>query len=318
MDKFILNFNSQTDSNILDFLQKINNQESIEFTTSGTTGEPKKIKHSYNFITKNIKINSKYNNIVWGLTYPSNKLAGSQVILQAYLNKGFIVNLFGKPLSEIPYFIIKYNITHLSATPTFYRLLLDGNTIFDKVQQVTFGGETVDSQTIKLVSKHFPNAQIRNIYASTEHGTLFTSNKDYFEYSEKLSTLVQIRNNEILIYHNNKWVNTGDLVEWVDETKFRIIGRNTSMINIGGYNVNPIKVETQLNSLDYISNSYVYKSPNSVIGNIVVADIVVNQEINKSTIKKDLKSSLLPYEIPMKINIVESLQITDTGKISRR
>ena len=34
--------------------------------------------------------------------------------------------------------------------------------------------------------------------------------------------------------------------------------------------------------------------------------------------KKDLKLSLLPYEIPMKINIVDKLQITDTGKISRK
>ena len=113
MDKFILNFNFQTDSGILDLLQKINNQEAIEFTTSGTTGEPKKINHSYSFITKNIKIDSKYSNIVWGLTYPSNKIAGSQVILQAYLNKGYIVNLFDKPLSEIPHLINKYNITHL-------------------------------------------------------------------------------------------------------------------------------------------------------------------------------------------------------------
>jgi acyl-coenzyme A synthetase/AMP-(fatty) acid ligase len=318
MDKFILNFNSQTDSSILDFLQKINNQEDIEFTTSGTTGEPKKIKHSYNFITKNIKINSKYNNIVWGLTYPSNKIAGSQVILQAYLNKGFIINLFGKPLSEIPYLITQYNITHLSATPTFYRLLLDGNTIFDKVQQVTFGGETVDSQIIKLASKYFPNAQIKNIYASTEHGTLFASNKDYFEYSEKLNTLIRIHNNEILVSQNDKWINTGDLVEWIDNIKFRIIGRDTNMINVGGYNVNPVKVETQLNNLDYVSNSYVYKSSNSVMGNIVVADIITTQEIDKSTIKKDLKLSLLPYEIPMKINIVDKLQITDTGKISRK
>ena len=318
MDKFILNLDSQTDSGILDFLQKIDNQEDIEFTTSGTTGEPKKIKHSYNFITKNIKINPKYSNIVWGLTYPSNKIAGSQVILQAYLNKGFVVNLFGKPLSEIPYLITQYNITHLSATPTFYRLLLDGNTIFDKVQQITFGGEAVDSQIIKLVSKYFPNAQIRNIYASTEYGTLFASNKDYFEYSKKLSTLVQIHNNEILVSQNNEWVSTGDLIEWVDETKFRIIGRDTNIINVGGYNVNPIKVETQLNNLNYISNSYVYKLSNSVMGNIVAADIVVNQEIDKSTIKKDLKSSLLPYEIPMKINIVDKLQITDTGKILRK
>jgi len=125
MNKFILNFNSslKADLDIIGFLNQINTKSPINFYTSGTTGVPKNTTHSYDSIIKNIKINPDYKNHIWGLTYDPNKIAGSQVILQSFLNKGKLVNLFERSLSEVNHLIKKYNITHISATPTFYRLL---------------------------------------------------------------------------------------------------------------------------------------------------------------------------------------------------
>lgn len=318
MTNFILNYDPATDSDIVNFLHKVENKEDMEFSTSGTTGVPKTISHSYSVISKNIIIKPEFKNAVWGLTYPSSKIAGSQVILQAYLNNNSIVNLFNKPLNKVSELITYYDITHLSATPTFYRLLLDGSTTFNKIKQVTFGGEAVDSSLIKKVAKYFPNAKIKNIYASTEYGTLFASNKEYFEYSKKISKIVQLKNNKIFILKNHNWEDTGDIIEWIDSTKFKIIGREHNLINVGGYKVNPINVEAQINALDYVVNSKVYSKQNSILGNAIIADIIVNEDINKVAIKKDLKGKLESYEIPLKINIVKSLDITDTGKIIRR
>ena len=246
MHNFILNnTNSVDDVGILEFIDKINNKENITFTTSGTTGTPKQIIHTYDNLIKNIKTKKELKNTVWGLTYDWKKIAGSQVILQSYLNDGKIVNLFKKSYSEIINLIEEYKITHISGTPTFYRLL--GNVIFENVKQVTLGGEVVDGNLISHIEKVFPNARITNIYALTEFGTLFTSSKYYFELSEKISIFVKIENNNILIKDNNEWINTEDLVEWIDETKFKIIGRETNMINVGGVKVNPIKVEEIIN-----------------------------------------------------------------------
>jgi acyl-CoA synthetase (AMP-forming)/AMP-acid ligase II len=317
MNSFILNnTNSEDDNGILDFINKIRNNESITFTTSGTTGEPKEIIHSYDILVKNIKIKDDLKNTIWGLTYDWTKIAGSQVILQSYLNGGKIVNLFKKSYSEIIHLIKEYGITHISATPTFYRLL--GNVIFENVKQVTLGGEVVNSNVITHIEKVFPNAKITNIYALTEFGTLFTSNKDYFEFSEKISIFVKIKNNTIFIKQNNEWIDTGDVIEWLSETKFKIIGRETNMINVGGVKVNPIKVEEIINELDYVSNSIVYGKENSVMGMIVAADVVLTNNITVKQIKNDLIEKLNQYEIPLKINIVDTIKINSNGKLIRK
>jgi acyl-CoA synthetase (AMP-forming)/AMP-acid ligase II len=317
MSKFILNnTNSEIDNGILDFIKKINNKEDIIFTTSGTTGEPKKIIHKHNTLIKNIKIKEELKNTVWGLTYDYTKIAGSQVILQSYLNGGKIVNLTKHTHSEIVYLINKHIITHISATPTFYRLL--GNNIFQNVTQVTIGGEPVDSNLIKHIKKIFPNAKITNIYALTEFGTLFTSNKDYFELSEKISTFIKIDNNQIHVKENNVWVNTEDVVEWIDNNKFKIIGREVNMINVGGVKVNPIKIESVINNLEYVSNSVVYGKENSVMGTVVFADIILKSEVDKIQIRNDLMKNLNQYETPLKINLVNSIEINSTGKIIRK
>jgi acyl-coenzyme A synthetase/AMP-(fatty) acid ligase len=317
MNSFILNnTNSIDDAGILKFIEKINNKENIIFTTSGTTGEPKEIIHSYDILVKNIKIKDDLKNTIWGLTYDWTKIAGSQVILQSYLNGGKIVNLFRKPYFEIIHLITKCGITHISATPTFYRLL--GNVVFENVKQVTLGGEVVDANLITHIEKIFPNAKITNIYALTEFGTLFTSSKDYFEFSEKISIFVKIENNNIFIKDNGEWVNTEDVVEWLDETKFKIIGREANMINVGGVKVNPLKIEEVINKLEYISNSVVYGKQNSVMGVIVVADVIVNTDIEVTQIKSDLNKKLNKYEIPLKINIVDTINTNSNGKLIRK
>jgi acyl-coenzyme A synthetase/AMP-(fatty) acid ligase len=318
MDDFILNNTmSDDDLSILSFIEKVQNGESISFTTSGTTGEPKLVTHSADTLTKNIKIKLDQQGSVWGLTYDYRKIAGSQVILQAYLNKGKIVKLFNKTTNEIVDLIERCSITHLSATPTFYRLLITNNT-FNHVKQVTLGGESVDENLICKIKRAFPNAKVTNIYALTEFGTLFSSDTYYFELSEKNNSFIQIRDNRIFVKEYTNWIDTGDIVELLDSNKFKIIGRDTNMINVGGIKVNPIQVENVINELDYVTGCYVYSKENSIMGNVVAVDIQLAADVPISTIKNDLRQRLSVYEMPLRINLVPHLELNSTGKIIRK
>jgi acyl-coenzyme A synthetase/AMP-(fatty) acid ligase len=136
--------------------------------------------------------------------------------------------------------------------------------------------------------------------------------------SEKISTFIKIDNNQIYVKENNVWINTEDAVEWINSNKFKIIGREVNMINVGGVKVNPIKIESVINNLEYVSNSVVYGKVNSVMGTVVFADIILKSEVSKIQIKNDLMKNLNQYEIPLKINLVNSIEINSTGKIIRK
>lgn len=313
-----------------DLIKKIkSNNFYISLETSGTTGKPKKIKHTILSITKNIKIDEKYESLIWGLTYPIGKMAFYQVMFQSLFNKSTLVNLFGYNFDVISDKIINNNITNISATPTFYKILLSNNIKFSDITQVTLGGERVDENLIKEIKNNFPNASIKNVYASTETASLFASNGNTFKIPEKYKDKIKIDNNLLYIHKDllgeieesntdEQWFNTQDVVETVNENEFKFIGRENIEINVSGFKINPFKVESVINSLEYVKNSIVYSKKNSVIGNVLCCDIITNKLISKMEIKNDLKLLLGKYEIPSIINIVDSILINESMKISRK
>lgn len=333
IEEFILNdikkLSNKNIKNFDDLIQKIKtNNFSIVLKTSGTTGKPKEIKHTISSITKNIKIDPKYELSTWGLTYPIGKMAFYQVIFQSLFNKSRLINLFGYDFDTISDRIIENKITNISATPTFYKILLSNHKKFNNIKQVTLGGERVDENLIKNLKNNFPNASIKNIYASTETASLFASSGETFKIPEKYKNKIKIENNLLYIHKDllgdtekvntdEYWFNTQDIVEFINDNEFKFIGRENIEINVSGFKINPFKVESLINSLDYVKNSVVFSKKNSVIGNVLCCDIVINKPISKTQIKNDLKLILDKYEIPSIINIVDSLPINGSMKISR-
>jgi acyl-coenzyme A synthetase/AMP-(fatty) acid ligase len=325
----IKNLSSYPVSNIDDLLSKIiSNNNKILLNTSGTTGKPKDVSHTINTITKNIIIDKKYGDVCWGLTYNQGKMAFYQVLLQSLFNKSKIVNLYGYSFDDMSDRIIENKITHISATPTFYRMLISSKIIFKDIKQITLGGEGSDSQFIDKLKVYFPNARVKNVYASTETASLFASDNDIFKIPEKYLDKVKFINNTLLIHKdllgnidntplNDEWYDTQDEVEFISENKFKFIGRKNIEINVSGFKVNPLRVESIINSLPYVVNSVVYSKKNSVVGSLLCCDLILNKPIDKSTIKSELKNIIDKHEIPVIINIVDTIKINDNMKISR-
>lgn len=71
-------------------------------------------------------------------------MAGLQVFFQAFENENTLVNIFGRSRNEVYRCISNHHITHISATPTFYRLLLPFEKEYDTVIRATLGGEKSD------------------------------------------------------------------------------------------------------------------------------------------------------------------------------
>jgi acyl-coenzyme A synthetase/AMP-(fatty) acid ligase len=310
------------------------NQSSSDITlfTSGTTGQPKKVIHSVPSLTRSIKVAGNYKNQVWAFAYNPTHMAGLQVLFQAFENKNTLVNLFNATRSDVYKAIEKYQITHISATPTFYRLLLPVEQKCDSVQRVTLGGEKSNQKLHNDILKIFPYAKLNNVYASTEAGSLFAAKGEYFQIPTSLVGKVKIENDELLLHQfllgtsdyfelTDDYYKTGDLVEWADQEQrlFRFKSRKNELVNVGGYKVNPEEVEDAISQIVGVEQVMVYGKPNSVLGNVLCADVKIedNAHLSELMIRKSLNGKLQDYKIPRQIKLVESFSLTRTGKTKR-
>ena len=303
----------------------------ITLFTSGTTGLPKRISHTFASITRQVKKSGNHINDIWGFAYNPTHMAGLQVFFQALLNCNTIIRIFSYSREEIYTLIEEYGITNISATPTFYRLLLPVEKSYGSVVRLTSGGEKFDARTQYNLLTAFPNAKLINVYASTEAGTLFAAKGDVFQIKQGMENLFKIVGSELYIHRDlvgfsdsiklqGDWYPTGDLISVVSECPFtfKFISRKNEMINVGGYKVNPHEVEDMIRSYPGVSDVVVYAKRNSILGNIICCNIVSESVLLKEKdIRLYLSQRLQEFKIPRIIKFVDKLEVTRTGKITR-
>ena len=317
----------QSKNHLIDCIQKSKSEWKITLFTSGTTGLPKKVSHSFESMSRFVKISSQAS--IWGFAYNPTHIAGLQVFFQALLNGNPIIRLFGLSQQEILNEIKVYGITHISATPTFFRLLLPVEGIYASVKRITSGGEKFDSKITEQLKHVFPDAKITNVYASTEAGTLLAAVGDTFTIKPAMQQWIKIEDNELFIHqclmgdtelNNTEWYATGDLIDIIakDPIQFRFQSRKNEMINVGGYKVNPHEVEEVIRNISGVSDVRIYSKTNSVLGNIICCEVVKNDpELDEAKIRMFLQSKLQEFKMPRMIRFVDSLLTTRSGKIKR-
>ncbi|MGB0879293.1 MAG: ANL family adenylate-forming protein [Polaribacter sp.] len=323
----------QSFEDIISFLKAQNEKLEIDIYTSGTTGRPKKITQRFKNLTRAVKERESLQKCVWGFAYNPTHFAGLQVFFQALYNQNKIVYIFNKGFEAVYNDFLDYQITHLSCTPTFMKMLLPLiKTPINSVESLTFGGEKFEPSIEKIIKNKFPKATIKNVYASTEAGSLLKAEGEYFLIPSRYKDLIRIENNELLIHKEllgtsksfnleGDWYQTGDIVEFLDNEKFKFKNRKSEMINVGGYKVNPSEVEAIIKEIEGVQDVIVFGRDNSVMGKIVVAHVIKNESEDKKELKNRIKeitkSKLQDYKLPRLIKFVDAFELTRTGKIKR-
>lgn len=135
--------------------------------------------------------------------------------------------------------------------------------------------------------------------------------KEYWKDPEKTASV-----------HRGDWYITGDRAYKDDDGYLWFVGRSDDVILAAGYRIGPFEVESALLEHDAVAESAVVSSPDELRGEVVKAFVVLAPGFSASDkLVKELqdyvKKVTAPYKYPRKIEFVENLPKTVSGKIRR-
>lgn len=119
------------------------------------------------------------------------------------------------------------------------------------------------------------------------------------------------------------WYVTGDRARFDENGYLWYRGRSDDIINSAGYRIGPLEVESALLEHPAVQACAVVGSPDQLRGEVVKAFIVLRSgyaptDSLTAELQAHSKALATPYKYPRRIEFVDSLPMTATGKISRK
>ncbi|WP_067650833.1 AMP-binding protein [Nocardia harenae] len=117
---------------------------------------------------------------------------------------------------------------------------------------------------------------------------------------------------------DGEWLRTGDLVELDDENFVKIVDRKKDMLISGGLNVYPAEIERVLAGHPHVLEVAVVATRDEKFGERPVAVVVSDKpELTLSDLEPVL-AELADYKRPVRLEVVDELPRTMSGKVIRR
>jgi acyl-CoA synthetase (AMP-forming)/AMP-acid ligase II len=301
----------------------------IYFST-GTTGNPKGILHDLDLFLRKFETPRPAKNTINFLLF--DHLGGTNTLMHTLLNKGTVVVPQNRTVDEIFHLLEKYQIEILPTTPTFLRMMLMSGEIPHKIPSflklITYGSERMDQITLDSLAESLPNVDIRQTYGTSELGVLSVKSENrkslFFKVggtgveTKIVDNILHIRTkNGMLGYLNapspfdsEGWYNTNDIVEPKDDF-FKIIGRKTEIINVGGLKFFPSDIESIALDFPNISFVKIFGKENPITGQHVEMVVQTDKEfseLEKKEYKNYLNSQLQKHQVPKRIKY-ENLEV---------
>jgi len=318
--------------------------------TSGTTGLPKLVRHTLSSLTGAISLRDPSSEpIVWSTLYDIRRYGGLQIFLRAALT-GTPLVLSGAQESTAEFLSRAgiRGITHMSGTPSQWRRVLmspSANKIAPAY--VRLSGEIADQSILNQLHSQYPEARIAHAFASTEAGVVLEVNDGamgipadaiehtpYVEMNVKDGTLrvrssrtasAYLSQDSLPLRDAEGFVDTGDVLE-LREGRYYFAGRRDGTINVGGLKVHPEEVEAVINRHPEVGMSLVRTKKSSITGGLVIADVVLKRpeqpegsgaQALQREILQFCRAELALYKVPVGINFVSNLAVSQTGKLLR-
>lgn len=329
-----------TDNALLASFRKLGSPGLVLFS-SGSTGKPKGILHDFNQVAEKFR---KQRQAVVAIPFLMiDHFGGINTILAITASLGTVVTVSDRSVANICDAIARYKVELLPATPSFLTLLMASklHSEFDlsSLKRITYGTEVMPQSTLNRVRQAFPDANLQQTYGLSEVGVLRSQSREDgslwvriggegFQ-TKVVDGILWIKSDYAMVGYLNApsefdadgWFNTQDQVE-VDGDFFRILGRVTDLINVGGQKVYPAEVESVILDVENVQDVAVFGEPHNLLGQIVVAKIVLEQPESVESVKKRVRQACLAqltsFKVPVKVVLAEGVLHSARQKKIRR
>ncbi|MBO3699760.1 long-chain fatty acid--CoA ligase [Roseivirga sp. E12] len=295
--------------------------------SSGTSGEPKAALHDFSKLLFKFKTQRKCLRTINFLLF--DHWGGLNTLFYTLSNGGIVLTIENRRPEAICGFIKEHKVELLPVSPSFLNLLLlsEAYKSFDlsSLKLITYGTEPMPEHTLRQAKLVFPDVKFLQTYGLIELGVLRSKSKEDDSLWVKLGGegfdlrivegILQIKADSAMLGYLNApspftddgYFITGDMALEKDGY-YKILGRKSEIINVGGEKVYPQEVENVILQLDEVGEVTVFGEKNVIMGNIVSAKVVATkQNIERrdliKLIKSHCKKTLQSFKVPVKIDI---------------
>ncbi|XP_058567205.1 acyl-coenzyme A synthetase ACSM3, mitochondrial isoform X2 [Neofelis nebulosa] len=309
------------------------------YFTSGTSGTPKMTGHTHSSFGLGLSVNGRFwldltpSDVIWNTSDTGwAKSAWSSVfspwiqgacVFAHYLPRFEPTSIF-QTLSEFP-------ITVFCSAPTAYRMLIQNDMTsykFKSLKHCVSAGEPINPEVTEQW-RNRTGLDIYEGYGQTETVLIcgnFKGMKIKSGSMGKPSPAFDVKDNPTKTastLRGNFYI-TGDRGYMDEDGYFWFVARSDDIILSSGYRIGPFEVESALIEHPAVAEAAVVSSPDPIRGEVVKAFIVLShdykshdQEQLKKEIQEHVKKITAPYKYPRKVEFIQELPKTISGKIKR-
>ncbi|XP_073915703.1 acyl-coenzyme A synthetase ACSM3, mitochondrial isoform X2 [Castor canadensis] len=317
---------------------KHNEMMAIYFT-SGTTGLPKMIGHTHSSFGLGLTVNGRFwldltpSDVMWNTSDTGWAKSAWSSIFSPWI-QGACVFAHYLPRFEttsILQTLSKFPITVFCSAPTAYRMLVQNDMTsynFKSLKHCVSAGEPINPEVTEQW-RNRTGLDIYEGYGQTETVLIcgnFKGMKIKPGSMGKSSPAFDVKDNPsktASTLRGNFYI-TGDRGYMDEDGYFWFVARSDDIILSSGYRIGPFEVESALMEHPSVEESAVVSSPDPIRGEVVKAFIVLNpdyksydQEQLKMEIQEHVKNITAPYKYPRKVEFIDELPKTVSGKIKR-
>ena len=309
--------------------------------SSGSTGTPKGILHGFPALLEKFKTKRASAVAIAFLTL--DHFGGINTLFHIVSSLGTVVTVRSRAVNAICEAIQRHKVELLPTTPSFLNILVHANaqTHYDlgSLRTISYGTEVMAQATLDRLKRLFPDVKLQQTYGLSELGVLRSQSRPdgtlWFKIggegfrTKVVDGVLWIKSDYAMVGYLNApspfdaegWFNTQDRVE-VDGEYLKILGRTTDLINVGGQKVYPSEVEEVILGLENVEDVAVFGEENALMGNLVVAQVVLKEHEDPITLRKRIRKAcaalLSPFKVPAKVVVTKvGLYSTRQKKVRR-